>query len=276
MKDKRIRMVALDLDGTTLNNQKAISEKTVEAFGRAMEKGVHIVISTGRTFQSLPRQLFTIKGLEYVVTSNGAHITELANLKRIYENYIPAEAVEEIAERLEHKGFSVEAFVDGYAYIDKIEFDAIAAGVPTFRDADYILETRNPVEGIFDFMRHHKGQIENISVNFQFQKDREALRHELSQVKDTTLTSSFPHNFEIGGKHTSKGQALLFLMERLGLSRDELMACGDSPNDEEMIYLAGIGVAMENGEASTKEIADYITDTNDRDGVAKAIEKFVL
>ena len=90
------------------------------------------------------------------------------------------------------------------------------------------------------------------------------------------LTSSFPHNFEIGGKHTSKGQALLFLMERLGLSRDELMACGDSPNDEEMIYLAGIGVAMENGEASTKEIADYITDTNDRDGVAKAIEKFVL
>lgn len=276
MKDKKIKMIALDLDGTTLNRQKEISKRTVDVFGKAMEKGVHIVVSTGRTFQSLPDQLFSIDGLEYVITSNGAHITELATMERIYERYIPAEAVEQIAARLADTDFSVEAFVDGHAYMNKAEFDAVASAGSSYRDAEYILTTRNPVENIFAFMRAHKAQIENISVNFEFEKDKDALYQMLVQVPDITLTSSFTHNFEIGGLGTSKAQALIFLMNRLGICREELLACGDSPNDEEMIRLAGIGVAMENGRPSTKEIADYVTDTNDRDGVAKAIERFVL
>ena len=75
MEDKKIKMVALDLDGTTLNSQKEISPRTITAFQNAMRKGTHIVVSTGRTFRSLPAQLFGIEGLEYIVTSNGAHIT---------------------------------------------------------------------------------------------------------------------------------------------------------------------------------------------------------
>lgn len=276
MKDKKIRMVALDLDGTTLNNQKEISARTMTAFRKAMESGVHIVVSTGRTFQSLPKQLFSIEGLEYIVTSNGAHVTELATMKTIYENYLTSHAVEEVVRVLRGTGFSIETFVGGKAFIDKAEYEDIVANGSTYRDAEYIKSTRNPIPHICDYMIENKHQIENISINFEHIEEKEKWQRILEQIEGITLTSSFQHNFEIGGANTSKAEALRFLMRRLGVSSDELMACGDSPNDMEMIKLAEIGVVVGNASEEMKSLADYITDTNDNDGVAKAIEHFVL
>lgn len=276
MKDKKIRMVALDLDGTTLNNQKELSPRTIAAFKKAMEKGAHIVVSTGRTFRSLPGQLFAIEGLEYIVTSNGAHVTELATMKTIYENYLASHAVEEVVRVLRGAGVSIETFVDGRAYIDKAEYEDVVANGSAYRDADYIKSTRNPIPHICDYMIQNKHQIENISVNFEFIEDKEKWEKILGHINDITLTSSFKHNFEIGGANTSKAEALRFLMRKLDVKAEELMACGDSPNDIEMIKLAGIGVVVGNASEEMKSLADYITDTNDNDGVAKAIERFVL
>lgn len=276
MEDKKIKMVALDLDGTTLNSQKEISPRTIAAFQNAMRKGTHIVVSTGRTFRSLPAQLFGIEGLEYIVTSNGAHITELATRKTIYENYLTPHAVEEVVRVLRNTSFSIETFVGGKAYIDSAEYEDVVANGSTYRDADYIINTRNPIPHIWDYMNQNKHQIENISINFEFAKDKEKWQRILERIDDITLTSSFKHNFEIGGANTSKAEALRFLMRRLDVEPRELMACGDSPNDIEMIKLAEIGVVVGNASEEMKSLADYITDTNDNDGVAKAIENFVL
>lgn len=274
--DRRIRMVALDLDGTTLNDDKQISERTIEAFRKAMEQGVHIVVSTGRTYGSLPQQLFSIEGLEYAVTSNGAHITEIAGRKLIYEDYIPSAAIERIEKLLRNTGISVEVFVKGRAYIDRREYEEVLTMGSSYRDAEYIKTTRTPVPDILDFMLAHKETVENINITFEFLEEKEQWREVLEQIEGTTLTSSFIHNFEVGGRSTSKAEALRWLMRRLGVSVDELMAVGDSPNDEEMIKLAGLGVAVANARESTKETADCITASNQEDGVAKAIEKFVL
>lgn len=276
MKENKIKMVALDLDGTTLNRNKEISPRTVEAFRQAMERGVHIVISTGRTLQSLPRQIYSISGLEFAVTSNGAHVTELGTMRTIYENYLSPAAVEEVVGVLRGSGLSVETFVEGRAYIDKREFDEVRSQGSSYRDAEYILTTRNPVEGIFDFILAHKERIENISVNYEFLTDRAKWEKLLSGIGDITLTSSFAHNFEIGGASTSKAEALRFLMEKLKVRREELLACGDSPNDAQMLELAAVGVVMGNASDAMKAIGDYVTDSNEEDGVAKAIEKFVL
>ncbi|MFR1722843.1 HAD family hydrolase [Emergencia timonensis] len=276
MEDKKIKMVALDLDGTTLNSQKEISPRTIAAFQNAMRKGTHIVVSTGRTFRSLPAQLFGIEGLEYIVTSNGAHITELATRKTIYENYLTPHAVEEVVRVLRNTSFSIETFVGGKAYIDSAEYEDVVANGSTYRDADYIINTRNPIPHIWDYMIQNKHQIENISINFEFAEDKEKWQRILERIDDITLTSSFKHNFEIGGANTSKAEALRFLMRRLDVEPRELMACGDSPNDIEMIKLAEIGVVVGNASEEMKSLANYVTDTNDNDGVAKAIENFVL
>ncbi|MGN0659339.1 MAG: HAD family hydrolase [Emergencia sp.] len=277
MKDNsRIRMVALDLDGTTLDSSKRISQRTVEAFRRATEKGVHIVVSTGRTFHSLPEQLFQIEGLEYVITSNGAHITDLTSMETIYSDYIGPEAVDAVISAVRGHGLYVETFTEGRAYIDRSEFDEIRGSGSDFRDADYVLSTRNPVPDILRFMEENRSRIENISINFRHLEEKKRWAEILSRIPGITLTSSFAHNFEIGGSSTSKGQALCVLMERLGLNASQLMACGDSLNDGRMLQLAGIGVAVANACDEIKAMADYVTASNDDDGVARAIERFVL
>ena len=210
------------------------------------------------------------------MTSNGAHITELATRKTIYENYLTPHAVEEVVRVLRNTSFSIETFVGGKAYIDSAEYEDVVANGSTYRDADYIINTRNPIPHIWDYMIQNKHQIENISINFEFAEDKEKWQRILERIDDITLTSSFKHNFEIGGANTSKAEALRFLMRRLDVEPRELMACGDSPNDIEMIKLAEIGVVVGNASEEMKSLANYVTDTNDNDGVAKAIENFVL
>lgn len=276
MNDKKIKMVALDLDGTTLNQHGALAARTKEAFKKAVDEGIHIVISTGRTFHSLPEELFHLEGLEYVVTSNGAQITELSSMEVIYENNISEEAVEAVVKQLIGREISVETFVEGKAYIDEKEYRGYEEHGSTYRDVAYVLKTRNPIPNILQFMLDHKDQIENISLNFEFDEEKEAMKKILEDIDGITITSSFVHNFEIGGATTSKGEALRFLMNQLNLSPEELMACGDSHNDAQMLMLAGIGVAVDNATDDIKNIADYITDHHDQDGVAKAIERFAL
>ena len=276
MTDKTIKMVALDLDGTTLHDNGEISKRTVAAFQRAMEHGVHIVICTGRTFRSLPVQLFDIPGLEYVVTSNGAKITRLADRKTIYENNIGGEAVSQIAGILKPLGYSLEVFLNGGAYIAKEEYEEYQTIGSTYRDIGYVLSTRTPVAEFFDFIETNRARIENINISFPKKEDRAILMEMLNQVENITLTTSFIHNIEVGGATTSKAEALRYLMGELGLTAGELMAAGDSPNDLEMIKMAGIGVVMANASDEMKVYADYLTDTNQEDGVAKVIERFVL
>ncbi|MDD4377581.1 MAG: HAD family hydrolase [Eubacteriales bacterium] len=271
----KIKLIALDLDGTTLNAKGQFSNRTKEAFAAAMAKDIHIVISTGRAFSSLPKDLFNIKGLEYVITSNGAQITEIATMKAIYTNYISSHAIEEVVEILRKNKLSVEAFTGGKAYIDAREYEEVSTKGSTYRDVDYIIRTRNPVEGIYDHMLSHKDAIENINVNFEFLEDKEKMGHVLRSIDNITLTSSFIHNWEIGGATTSKGEALRFLMQKLDIHKSQMLACGDSPNDSEMLKLAGIGVAMANATDEVKNIADIIADHHDNDGVAKIIEKYI-
>ncbi len=274
MNDKDIKIIALDLDGTTLNHRGEISPRTIKAFHDAMERGVHIVICTGRTFASLPRELFAIEGLEYVVTSNGAQITRLADMKTIYENNISGASIEQIVTILREAAYSIEIFIKGKAYIAKEEYEMYLREGSSFRDVQYVISTRNPVENFFDFFLENRDEIENINISFPKLEDRQHLMSLLSTVDNVTLTTSFIHNIEVGGATTSKAEALRHLMGQLGLTEKELLAAGDSHNDLAMIQLAEIGVVMGNASDEMKFHADYIADDCDDDGVAKVIEKF--
>ncbi len=273
-----IKMVGLDLDGTTLKYGDFLSARTRDVFKKAKEKGIHIVIATGRTGRSLPPVLFDVPEIEYVVTSNGAHIIRLADMKTIYENIIKPEDVSVVVERARAMGYVFEAFVDGTAYIDKVVYEGMQKNPEKYkyRDIEYVLRTRLPIEDIYAFTENHGDRIENISITFECESDRRRVFNELGDIDGLTLTSSFSNNVEIGGKTTSKAQALMYLLDMLNLTPKNLMTCGDSPNDGKMIELAEVGVAMADSHPYIFDIADYVTDTCYEDGVAKAIERFVL
>lgn len=276
LEEKTIRMVALDLDGTTLNSAGDLSSKTLEVFGRCRDQGVHVVVSTGRSYNSLPEAVKNVEGIEYAITSNGAHINDINTGESIYDSYLSEKAVAEVARLYQELDVEIEVFVDGQAYIDESYYRHIEKYGCSYRNAAYVLWSRKPVRGVADLMLANADNIENVNFCFRSTEDLEDARPKINAIPEATITSSFANNLEVGGPHTSKKTALIELMSSLGVDRDELMCCGDAPNDIQMIEFAGIGVAVGNAWGGTKSHADYITDSNDDDGVANAIEKFVL
>jgi Cof subfamily protein (haloacid dehalogenase superfamily) len=271
-----IKMIALDLDGTTLNSDGIMTEKTRETLNKADDNGIHVVVSTGRVYTALPEQIFSVKGIRYAITSNGAQISDLAEKKLIYSDYLAPEAVRRAVEITKKYGFLVECFTGNIAYADEAFYNNIKENGCEFRNKDYVLKTRKPAKDICKLMTEHETEIENINFFFESIDELEKYRPIIEAIPNAMITSSFPNNLEVGGPGTCKRKALEALTKRLGVDRSELMCCGDAPNDIEMIKFAGVGVAMGNAWGDTKKYADYVTLTNDEDGVAVAIEKFAF
>ena len=271
-----IMMVALDLDGTAFNSAGKLSERTKLAFARAADKGVHIVVSTGRSYRSLPEEVRTLPYIEYAITSNGAHINLMKTGESVYDAFLSEAAVREVARLYHELDCEIEVFIDGQAYMDRTYYDYIKEFGLAYRNIEYVLWSRRPVDGITDLLLENADSIENVNFCFKSIEDLEAARPQVESIPQATITSSFANNLEVGGPLTSKKTALIELLEMTGVGREELMCCGDAPNDIAMIEFAGLGVAVGNAWGGTKDHADYITGTNDEDGVAQAIEKFVL
>ena len=271
-----IKMIGLDLDRTTLASNHEMSKTTEETLKKAAKQGIHVIIATGRSFYSMPPSVHRIDGIEYTVNSNGAEIRRLKTAEKVYTNFLDRAEVVKIVHFLASKNFSCEFFTDGRAYISTEQYEIVKAGKAQRRARDYVLETRNPIDDIYQFALDHKDAIENINVFFDNDEDKLKTWEEAKAFKNVTLTSSLPDNIEFGGLTTSKANALSTIAKELSIKKEEIMCCGDSLNDKEMLLMAGFSVAVANACDEIKAIADYETDTNDNDGVAKAIEKFVL
>lgn len=271
-----IRFIGLDLDRTTLRSNGAMSEKTVATLGEAEKAGAHVVIATGRSYYSMPDDVRKVEGIEYTINSNGAEIRELESGRTIYSNCIDEREIDGIAQLLSARGFVIEVFTDGRAYMDREQYNGVRDGLCPRRARDYVVRTRNPVDDIYSFLKEHRNAVENINIFFDTDEEKAAMWDELSSLENVTITTSLPDNIEIGGSTTSKATAISWLAEKLGVEREEIMCCGDSLNDMAMLELAGTAVAMANGCDEIRSRADYITLSNDEDGVAEAVSAFVL
>lgn len=273
---QNISLIALDLDGTTLVRGR-ITPRTRRALEEAARRGIHVVVATGRAWCSLPKDLFQVQGLEYVVTSNGAMITEISSGEILYENCVDPEPMETVAALLrENRRFPVEVFTKGKAYIGRDVFEEVRDHGLSYMSRNYILRTRQPVDDIYGFLEENIQAVENINILFEFFEDKEEMKVVLEQIPNITVTSSVPHNLEIGGATTSKATGLKALCDIIGADLGNAMACGDSPNDMDMLEEAGLGIAMGNSEPEILAMADYVAPSCDEEGVAFAVEKFAL
>ncbi len=272
-----IKLIALDLDFTTLDSKGKLPEDNKKALERAIDADVNVVVASGRCHSALPDEVTRIEGIQYAISSNGARIKDLRTDECIYSNCIAPEVIRRVKDIVEEHGYDIEVFTDGRAYMERKTWEAVRDGIITYRRVDYIVNTRNPVDDVLGFMMDHADAIENINFFFEDLSKKPEIGKVLSQLEDNaTLTTSFDHNWEIGGKTTSKARALEELGKILGVEREEMMSFGDSPNDIPMIKAAGIGVAVGNAKDSVKEAADYVTLSNDEAGVARAVEMFVF
>ena len=272
---EKIKLIALDLDGTTLT-RNGLTRRTAETLEEVTKRGYKVVVATGRPFVALPEKVLEIRGLEHVIISNGAHIVSVPGGEFIYSDYMDSAASLECCRILENEKFDIEVFTGGRAFVDKALYDDLEVNGSDYLSYKYILRTRRPVEGIFDFWREHSSEIENVNIYFRGPEEKARMTAVFSEVDNITVTSSMPKNIELGGATTSKATALRELCSLYGLSMEQVMAFGDNPNDLSMIEEAGIGVAMGNATDDVKSAADHIAPTSDDEGVAYTIRTMLF
>ena len=270
-----IKIILLDLDGTLLTSDKQISPANRAALERASARGIHIVPSTGRFFGGIPQVVRDLPFVRYAITVNGAQIYDAAEDRVLHRAEISPEAAEAVYDRLDTLPVIYDCFLDGWGYMDRRSYARIDQFISDPRVNQMVKALREPVEDFRGFMRARHKPVQKIQMFFRDLALRERVWPQLIvDFPGLSITSSITNNIEINEKHANKGEALGVLCRYLGVDIRETMSFGDGSNDQSMIEAAGVGVAMANADEALKRAADYITDANDNDGVAKAIEKF--
>lgn len=272
-----IKLILLDLDGTLLTSDKKISPVNYAALERAHQQGVHIVPSTGRFFDGIPQVVRDLPFVRYAITVNGAQIYDRQEDRILHRAEISPGDAQRIYDRLDTLPVIYDCFMDGWGYMDRSHYERIDQFIPDPRVNQMVKDLRKPVDDFRLFMRRENRSVQKIQMFFTDMALREKAWAELIEAfPEMAVTSSITNNVEINEKHANKGEALGILCRHLGLEISQSMSFGDGSNDLSMIRAAGIGVAMANAAQSLLDAADYVTDTNDNDGVAKAIAKFVF
>lgn len=277
---KEIKLVALDLDGTLFDNNSRISPKNLETIRAIANKGVHVVISTGRPFEGIPFDQIKDTGIAYAITANGSAIYEITSGRCLYENAMDEELVTPIINFLLTRDIHMDAFIGGKGYtpiqcVSTAQKLTVPASIKK-----YITTTRTRLDNILQFIHDNQLKVQKMTLNFYPDKDgtlidRERVRKFLTSNPDIATVCGGYNNLEFTRKDANKGVGLHQLAALLGIDPAQTMAIGDTENDLSIIEAAGIGVAMGNATDAVKAKADYVTTSNTEDGVAAAIEHFI-
>lgn len=264
-------MLVLDIDGTLTNSKKEISQTTKEAIRAIQERGHHVVLASGRpTAGILPiaKELKLKEFGGFVLSFNGAKVINCKDNEIIFQNTIPSDLISDIYREAVKENVGIISYDD--------------TSIITASEIDEYIEKESkinhmPIKRVDDFVSY---------INFPINKClMTGEPHYLAQVEQRmkkrfgdklSIYRSEPFFLEIMPLYIDKAHSLEKLLDILHMSKEQMISCGDGYNDLTMIQYAGKGVAMGNAQKEIREAADYITLSNDEDGVAHVIDKFML
>ncbi|HML36560.1 MAG TPA: Cof-type HAD-IIB family hydrolase [Bacillota bacterium] len=266
------KLIVSDLDGTLLNDASALSEYSKEVIHRASEQGVDFMLATGRLFGGARMIAKELNLNTPILACNGALIKE-AEGKLLYGKPLREEALRTVFRLLEERNLYFHCYSEDSFYTKKIRRNLFS-----FYDAliDLPEEDRFPMVEIEPADLIGKDAIYKILVRCEGAAARKELYNTLIGIDGVSVTVSFNDTFDICADQVSKEAAVERYASGKGIDPSEIICFGDNYNDIGMIRYAGLGIAVENGVEEIKEAADYVTASNNENGVAKAIEKFVF
>lgn len=277
----QIKLIALDMDGTLFNNEGEISEKDRETLKKATEAGVAVAVATGRAYAELPVEMLYEIGVRYAVTGNGSGVYRLPDKECVFSDCLENEVVYDILAELDQLDVYYDVYVEGLVYCPKSVSHNIRKMDMPESLYDHIERTRIFVDDAARFLKECGKSAEKVTINFALQEDgtyldREASAKILDRYPQVQYLCGGYHNWEFTRAGVTKGTGLHFLAEKIGVSMDQTMACGDSENDLYMLKEAHVAVAMGNATKQIKEISDFVTLSNEESGVAHAVETLVF
>ncbi len=276
MREHNIKLIASDLDGTLLNKDKHLTDRTARALKALSKKGIIFVPATGRPLFSVPDYIKNFDAVKYIITSNGAATNKMPTGEEILSRTLSCDDIKNVCEIIHNKKIMIEVFSKGKAYTDKKFLDNLSLYGVTGMHADYTLSTRYPVENLMSALTKTTLPVENINLIFTDLSLRQEINLQIQQKNFAQITSSSPKNLEITSRFASKGSALKHICTLLGISMSETMCFGDGENDTDMLKECGYSFAMNNSSDYVKSFAKYTAQSCDEEGVAKVIENFIL
>ena len=288
------KLVAIDLDGTMLNHYGEISERTKETVRRCIEKGVEIVLASGRPIDSIKTiaEELGIKG--YFIAGNGALVYDLQKNEMIYENYIKKEKVLEIIKICEENSIAYNVYTDKVILTTNLKFNVLYYYKENLKKEENKQTNISIVENMYEYVENMKDEkFLKITICDQNETIFHSIIKKVKEISDIEVldishmarkiikqgTEEIPVEYfytEISASNVDKWEAIEFLRKRMGLAKEEIMTIGDNINDKKMIENAGMGIAMKGSTMEILKIARDITETNDNNGVAIALEKYIL
>ena len=286
------KLIAIDLDGTLLNSYGEISDKNREAIKYAMNKGVEIVLASGRDPQTMKKMSIELGINNFLIAGNGACVYDIDQDKNIYKSFIEKEKALKIIKICKENSIFFNVYTNKGIITESLNYN-----VKVFHNENNYKPNKKRtnieiVNNIYNYIENNEFEIlkiiicddskiifNNIIGKLKNLKGVEVLDIEhMSKKMIRAGTEEYQIEYfytEVTNKNANKWNAIQYLAQKLGIKESEIICIGDNINDLEMVRNAGVGIAMHNSALEKQNIADYITEDNNSDGVGNAIYKQV-
>lgn len=276
MQKVQYKMLVTDMDYTLLNKEKQVSERNKNALKAAMDKGVHVIVATGRIYTSALYYAKLLGISTPIIASNGAIIREEHTDKTMYQCLLQDDAIKEMIRLTREQGLFCHLFSRDTIYTEKITNVSYR-----YTEWNKYMAVEDQVkikllDSFEDMTPDEKKEIFKAVVVDSDDSKLQYIREEVLKSGLVTVSRSLSDNIEVMNKEVSKGNAVAKLAEIYQIDPSEIITIGDNENDISMIEYAGLGVAMGNAEQCLKDKANYVTADYMEDGVGQVVEKFIL
>ena len=272
------KILAIDLDGTTLDNG-VLSKVVEDTLARIVEEGTEVAIATGRSLPTVPMCIRSLPFIRYAIVSNGGRVYDYIEKKTISEQPIDMELVLEIIDAIKSSSPIAAMYPDEVVipvrtylrYLRSWEFWKRIYNRNTSRKI--VKEAMKSTKIVFSLKNtiKQKGEpVESLKIRFAYLRQWRKARKILTEFPIEAVTT-MGYDFEINAKGVTKAAGLKALCEHLSISPDQVMAAGDSNNDLEMLKYAGFAIVMDNANDEIKEVADKVAPDVKEDGLATAL-----
>ena len=286
------KLVAIDLDGTMLNQYGIVTQKTKEAIKKAQENGIEVIIASGRPVDSIKTIAKEIKSEKYFISGNGAIIYDITNDEIIYENTLKKQKALEIIKICEENSIYYNIYTEKEIVAKSLQCNVLYYHKENANKEENEKTHINIVENVYDYISNRNEKIVKITICDNNQAIFNSIMRKIKEVGEVEVldvshmsrkmirqgTEEIPIEYfytEISNKNVDKWNAIEFLKEKMDIRTEEIIAIGDNVNDKKMIEKAGLGIAMGQSHPAIKEIANQITSSNAEAGVAEALEEML-
>ena len=286
------KLVAIDLDGTMLNSYGIVTENTKKIIRNTIQKGTEVIIASGRPIDSIKAIAEEIGSKKYLIAGNGALIYDIQKEQIIYDKFLPKQKVLEIIKICEENSIAYNIYTEKTVLTTALKYNVLYYQKENLKKEESKQTKISIIKDMYEYVKNQKEdkflkvticddsqavfqsiirklrKIEGIEVMDASHMSRKTIKQGTEEI---TVEYYYA---EISMENVDKWYAIEHLMQKMNLQKDEVMTIGDNINDKKMIQEAGMGVIMAGSTPEVSGFADYITTSNDEEGVAKALEKF--